>query len=133
VLGEAATQYIADWNHWIASVFLSVLGLRMIREGAAPEVEEEKPSSHSFWRLGVTGFATSIDAMAVGVRLAFIDANIMLTVLAIGLATFAMVALGIMMGRLLGSANQLRRRSAKSGPLSEVGQYRRGRCYHLAL
>jgi putative Mn2+ efflux pump MntP len=48
------------------------------------------------------GFATSIDAMAVGVGLAFLDVNITTVALAIGFATFAMVTLGVMVGRLLG-------------------------------
>lgn len=49
-----------------------------------------------------TGFATSIDAMAVGVSLAFIDNNILITAAVIGLATFLMVTLGVMVGRLIG-------------------------------
>jgi putative Mn2+ efflux pump MntP len=64
--------------------------------------EEEKPRSHSFWLLAITGFATSIDAMVVGASLAFIDANILTTAGAIGLATFTMVTLGVMLGRGLG-------------------------------
>lgn len=41
--------------------------------------------------------------MAVGVSLAFIDNNIVLTALAIGLATLTMVTLGVMLGRVLGA------------------------------
>src|SRR5476649_1681866 len=33
--------------------------------------QTEKPQQHGFWLLAVTGFATSIDALAVGVGLAF--------------------------------------------------------------
>jgi putative Mn2+ efflux pump MntP len=40
--------------------------------------------------------------MAVGVGLAFIDANIVTTAGAIGLSTFIMVTLGVMVGRGLG-------------------------------
>lgn len=61
-----------------------------------------KPGRHSFWILAITGFATSIDAMVVGVGLAFMDANIVVTAAAIGLATFTMVTLGVMVGRVLG-------------------------------
>ncbi|NOK07184.1 hypothetical protein HNV27_37735, partial [Myxococcus xanthus] len=67
------------------------------------EEEAEKPSRHGFWLLAVTGFATSIDAMAVGVGLAFLDVNIAVVAVAIGLATFTMVTLGVMVGRLLGA------------------------------
>lgn len=104
--GQMAAPYVAAWDHWIAFSLLGVLGLRMIRESfTAPEAgesEEGKPSSHSFWILAITGFATSIDAMVAGIGLAFMNANIAVTAAAIGLATFTMVTLGVMLGRVLG-------------------------------
>lgn len=51
----------------------------------------------------MTGFATSIDAMAVGVGLAFIDVDIVPIAIAIGTTTFLMVTAGVMLGRELGS------------------------------
>src|SRR5258706_4875663 len=90
-LGKAAAQYVTAWDHWIAFGLLFVLGARMIKAGlAAPETDIEKPTSHSFWLLAITGFATSIDAMAVGAGLAFIDVNILPTAATIGLATMVM-------------------------------------------
>lgn len=101
--GQMAAPYVAAWDHWIAFILLGILGARMIREGFSEAEEEvEKPGRHSFWLLAVTGFATSIDAMVVGVGLAFMDANIVVTAAAIGLATFTMVTLGVMIGRVLG-------------------------------
>jgi putative Mn2+ efflux pump MntP len=104
-LGLAAASYVKDWDHWIAFVLLAVLGVRMILAAANASSEEDaaKPTKHSFWLLAITGFATSIDAMVVGVGLAFLDANILQIALAIGLATFTMVTLGVMVGRVLGS------------------------------
>jgi putative Mn2+ efflux pump MntP len=103
-LGQVAAPYVSAWDHWIAFVLLGVLGIKMIREGlSAPEKEEIKPEAHSFWLLAVTGFATNIDAMAVGVGLAFIDANITVIAAAIGLATFSMVTIGVMVGRGIGA------------------------------
>jgi putative Mn2+ efflux pump MntP len=102
-IGSVATQYISAWDHWIAFTLLSVLGCHMIYKGfQAPEPAELKSSQHSFYILAITGFATSIDAMAVGISLAFIDVNIIFTALAIGFATFTMVTLGVMLGRALG-------------------------------
>lgn len=103
-LGNAAAPYVQAWDHWIAFVLLALLGLRMIREGcSAPEIEEDKPSSHTFWRLALTSVATSIDALIVGAGLAFMDANIFVTAAAIGFATFLMVTIGVMLGRGLGA------------------------------
>jgi putative Mn2+ efflux pump MntP len=104
-LGLAAASYVKAWDHWIAFVLLAILGVRMIvaAGNASGEEEECKPAKHSFWLLAVTGFATSIDTMVVGVGLAFLDANILQIALAIGLATFTMVTLGVRVGRVLGN------------------------------
>jgi putative Mn2+ efflux pump MntP len=103
-LGRAAAPYVASWDHWIAFGLLALLGLRMIRSGfSTPAPEAQKPDRHSLWLLALTGFATSIDAMAVGAGLAFIDVNILSTAATIGLATMVMVTLGVMVGRFLGA------------------------------
>jgi len=104
-LGQAAAPFVEAWDHWIAFALLGFLGLRMLREGwlGGDDVDEaDKPTSHSFWLLALTGFATSIDAMAVGVGLAFMDADIFGTASAIGFCTFMMVTIGVMLGRALG-------------------------------
>lgn len=108
LLGRAASQYVEAFDHWIAFVLLGALGVHMILAGLKPEEEgadedsAEKPR-HGFWALAVTGFATSIDAMAIGVGLAFLDVHIGVVALVIGLCTLTMVTLGIMLGRVLGS------------------------------
>ena len=104
-IGQAASSYVTQWDHWIAFTLLLGLGLYMIYNGVKPEAEvpEDKPSQHSFWVLVVTAVATSIDAMAVGVGLAFVDVNILVAAGAIGLATMIMVIIGTMLGRVLGS------------------------------
>ena len=105
-LGSAAARLVTAWDHWIAFVVLAGLGSRMIwagtRDGVETIEDEARPSRHVFWLLALTGFATSIDAMAVGVGLAFIDVAIVPVAIAIGLTTFAMVTAGVMLGRVLG-------------------------------
>ncbi|MDE1179984.1 manganese efflux pump MntP [Paraburkholderia sp.] len=102
-LGKAAAQYVTAWDHWIAFGLLSVLGGRMLINSLTASKAEEKPqTSHSFWVLALTGFATSIDAMAVGAGLAFVDVDIFSTAAAIGMATMIMVTLGVMLGRVIG-------------------------------
>lgn len=104
-LGLSLSQYISAWDHWIAFVLLTLLGAHMIHEGLQREDEapRQKTSRHSFLRLAVTAFSTSIDALAVGVGLAFMDVHILWTALAIGLATLLMTTLGVMAGRMLGT------------------------------
>lgn len=103
-LGMLASQFILEWNHWIAFILLVFLGGRMIVEGFRGDSDEacEAPHRHSFWLLVTTAFATSLDAMAVGVGLAFLQVSIVTTALAIGCATFIMSTLGMMVGRFIG-------------------------------
>lgn len=103
-LGMLASQFILEWNHWIAFILLVFLGGRMIVEGFRGDSDEacEAPHRHGFWLLVTTAFATSLDAMAVGVGLAFLQVSIVTTALAIGCATFIMSTLGMMVGRFIG-------------------------------
>ncbi|HBS5622265.1 manganese efflux pump MntP [Klebsiella pneumoniae] len=103
-LGMLASQFILEWNHWIAFILLVFLGRRMIVEGFRGDSDEacEAPHRHGFWLLVTTAFATSLDAMAVGVGLAFLQVSIVTTALAIGCATFIMSTLGMMVGRFIG-------------------------------
>ena len=76
----------------------------MIHNGMKPEeAVQDKPNQHSFLILAVTAFATSIDALAVGVGLAFVNVNIWVAAAAIGMATTVMVTIGVMLGRVLGA------------------------------
>lgn len=123
-IGSVATKYVATWDHWIAFTLLAVLGCHMIYEGfQAPDPIEDKPSQHSFIILAITAFATSIDAMAVGVSLAFIDVNIITTAAAIGLATFTMVTIGVMIGRSIGLLIGKRTEIAGGLILIVIGSY----------
>ena len=116
-IGSVAQHYIADWDHWIAFTLLLLLGLRMTYGALQPEQpageqsEQAQPESGQSGRrppsplmLVAIAFATSIDSMIVGVGLAFLEVNILLTALAIGLATTIMAAIGLRLGSLLGSA-----------------------------
>lgn len=105
-IGQAAVQFVAAWDHWLAFGVLSLLGLHMIHEGLSPEKSRTsvKLKQHTFWVLVITAIATSIDALAVGLGLAFVEVNIIVTALAIGLATLIMATLGIMLGRIINTA-----------------------------
>lgn len=105
LIGQAATSFVQEWDHWIALILLTALGLHMIYNGLSGHEAEETESEKrqiGFWRLALTGFATSIDAMAVGIGLAFLEVNILLVAAVIGLCTFVMVTIGVMLGRVLG-------------------------------
>ena len=105
LLGKGASRYIVAWDHWIAFGLLLVLGLHMIWNGFKPDPDEpvDEAKKHGFVGLAITGLSTSIDALAVGVGLAFVDTPIAVVAMIIGLCTFSMVTLGIMLGHVLGA------------------------------
>lgn len=102
--GVVASQYVQAIDHWIAFGLLGAVGGRMFlhafqrSEAAAPA-----SSSRSIGVLLATAVGTSLDAMAVGVSLAFLQANIIVIALSIGLATALMSTGGMLAGRLLGA------------------------------
>ncbi len=111
--GLAANQIITAYDHWIAYVILLLVGAHMITQGLihhedkdtenAPPPEDNKKSSRKI--IVLTAIGTSIDAMAVGVTLAFMEMNIIIAALSIGLATFCMASIGIMAGHYIGARN----------------------------
>ena len=104
-LGMLASRFVMEWSHWVAFVLLVFLGGRMLWEGIRGGDDEEEKAAlhrHGFWLLATTAIATSLDAMAVGVGLAFLKVNILLTAFAIGCATFTMSTIGMMVGRFIG-------------------------------
>ena len=105
LIGLAASSYITAWDHWIAFTLLGLLGAHMVYVGLRKDEVQTSSAAdgNGFWSLAATGLATSIDAMAVGVGLAFLEVNIVVVAIAIGLTTFVMVTLGIMIGRALGT------------------------------
>ncbi|MEO8838722.1 MAG: manganese efflux pump MntP family protein [Herbaspirillum sp.] len=104
MMGRLAAPYVTAWDHWIAFALLGALGVYMVFNSLArPNPEIAKPTRHALWLLIVAGIATSIDAMVVGASLALVNADIIVTATAIGLTTFAMVSIGIMLGRMLGA------------------------------
>lgn len=120
MLGMLAASYISAWDHWIAFSMLSCLGAAMIwRSFSQEEPEPPRPASKSVRTLALTAVATSIDAMAVGISLAFLDVSIIPTALAIGAATMLMTTIGVMLGRALGAL--VGRRAELLGGLILVG------------
>lgn len=103
--GSVAASFIETYDHWVAFVILALIGVHMIVEGVRNqdcEVEVQKPQNQKLLMLIVTAMGTSIDSVAVGVSLAFVAANIWIAAASIGLATFTMSTLGIMIGHHVG-------------------------------
>lgn len=104
-LGIQFSEYITAVDHWIAFILLGIIGINMIREAIADKdgcSVEEANESLSFKNMLVLAVATSIDALAVGITLAFLKVDILPAVSYIGILTFCLSVIGVKIGNVFG-------------------------------
>ncbi len=103
-IGSAGADYVEAFDHWIAFVLLVGLGVHMLLESRKDDGNEEElapNNKRSFIATLLTAVGTSIDAMTVGISLAFMKVNIYLAAAMIGLATTTMVTIGSLLGNVM--------------------------------
>jgi putative Mn2+ efflux pump MntP len=106
-VGSAFLSYIEAIDHWIAFILLGFIGGNMIKESLSKEDECDcTDASLSFKVMLTMAIATSIDALAAGVGMS-VDLDgigqILIAVLAIGVITFVLSAIGVKIGNVFGS------------------------------
>lgn len=124
LIGSQFSDLIADFDHWIAFILLTIIGGKMGIEsfkqkgcpdrecptgtcadrncpgGERPNVEE---ASLKFVKMLPLSLATSIDALAVGISFAFLEVNIVPAVSLIGITTLALSMAGVKIGNVFGT------------------------------
>ena len=110
LLGSQFEKYITSIDHWIAFILLGIIGGKMIVESVKPDKEDdevkEMDAPLDLKEMFVLAVATSIDALAVGVSLAFLKVAILPAVLFIGSITFVCSAAGVKIGSIFGDKYQ---------------------------
>lgn len=106
LLGYQFKDAIASFDHWIAFLLLGLIGLNMIRESFEPKEEECTQCSLDPKNMIFLSLATSIDALAVGVTLAFLQVQILPAVSLIGITTLCISMVGVKIGNVFGSRFQ---------------------------
>lgn len=101
LLGIGFHEKVSQVDHWFAFILLFAIGINMLKEVFSNE-EDCKNDNVNFKEMVVLAIATSIDALAVGITMAFLDVNIIVAVLAIGIITFAISVLGVKIGNIFG-------------------------------
>ena len=100
LIGYKLYDTISIYDHYIILIFLSIIGLNMILES----FEENKVNDNiNFKEMIMLSIATSIDAFTVGITFSFFNTNIYLTCLLIGIITFIISSLGVILGNKVGS------------------------------
>ncbi|MEW6440076.1 MAG: manganese efflux pump MntP family protein [bacterium] len=101
--GQTLVRWIAAVDHWIAFAVLAFIGGRMIRDSFHDEDREARDDPTRGWLLVTLSVATSIDALAVGLSLAFLRVSIWMPSVVIGVVAAAMTILGMAFGTRLGA------------------------------
>jgi len=99
--GNGIVKYIRDYDHWIAFILLFIIGVRMIFD-SLKKVEKRNFNPTRFSTMVVLALATSIDALVVGVSLAFTNVNIYWACFIIASVTFVASMFGILFGKKTG-------------------------------
>jgi putative Mn2+ efflux pump MntP len=102
IMGETIVYYVKGFDHWIAFLLLGYVGINLIRAGVDKDGKafEQDPSTGR--TLVILSFATSIDAFAVGLSIAFLKVPVLLSVIMIGLVALFLSAIGLFAGIRLG-------------------------------
>lgn len=101
--GMLFVSYIEAMDHFVAFGLLAFIGGKMIYEAftGTDECYAVDPDKINFRRLLLLAFATSIDALALGLSLAILKTEILLPSLIIALVTFLFSMLGVAAGQRL--------------------------------
>lgn len=108
LIGGKFTRIITQWDHWIALVILAYIGGKMIYESLKKGDNHNDESGKELLnskKLVILSVATSIDAVAVGVSLAFINLTmikIYTATIITALITFIASYIGLTCGQKLG-------------------------------
>ena len=105
-LGSRFEHLLNSVGPWVAFILLAVIGVNMVRESfGGDETVDNDFSAKAMLPLAIfreLPIATSIDAFAVGVGFAAMEANIVVAALLIGCTTFTLSAIGVKVGAVFG-------------------------------
>ena len=102
--GQSFEKYIHAFTPWIALILLCAIGGKMLYESFQDDEDEfEEGNPLSTKSLMILAIATSIDALAVGVTFAFLNIDIIPICVSIGVITFLVCFIGVLIGKKIGS------------------------------
>ncbi|MFC1567213.1 manganese efflux pump MntP family protein [Thermodesulfobacteriota bacterium] len=106
--GLSIRAYIEAYDHWIAFILLTLVGIKMIREAFQHEKEEKPPKDPTKgMTLVMLSVATSVDALAVGFSISMLNVSIWLPAVIIGIVAGMFTIIGLQIGKRIGSAARL--------------------------
>jgi putative Mn2+ efflux pump MntP len=100
--GQGLERCVAAYDHWVAFALLCFVGSKMIYESFRIDAAGKDRNPANLSVLLILSFATSIDALAVGITLSLLKAPIALAVTIIGTVTFVLSYGGVLLGKRFG-------------------------------
>lgn len=100
--GNLFKGYIEGFDHYLAFMLLSAIGIKMIYEGIKKDGCEIRPFFFRNSNILLLGLVTSIDAFIAGLGLSMSGIQVFPAVLIIGITTFIFSAIGVRLGCRLG-------------------------------
>lgn len=100
--GLSLRDFVSAFDHWIAFGLLTIIGCKMIYESFKIGKTEKAVNYLNIYILFILSIATSIDALAVGFSFAFLNVSIVTPVIVIGVITFVLSFLGVVVGNRFG-------------------------------
>lgn len=102
LLGSTVAAFIDGLSHWVALALLGYVGINMLHSGLSSKKEIFSADPSRGKTLLMLCVATSIDALAVGISMAMIRAEVWIPALIIGVVCLALSAVGLFAGAKLG-------------------------------
>ena len=105
LLGKQFEHLITNYDHWVVFGLLALIGGKMVFDALKGGEEEAcKPEEKlNYKELVILSFATSIDALAVGISFAFLQVRVLPSVACIGVTTCLLSILGVAIGQKFGA------------------------------
>ena len=101
--GRTVEDLVSAYDHWVAFGLLAFVGGRMVWESWRERDGQPRAADITRGVLLLTlSVATSLDSLAVGLSFAFIDVDIVLSSIVIGVVAFLVTATGFLLGRKVG-------------------------------
>jgi len=114
--GLTVRSYIERYDHWVAFILLTVVGLHMIRESFKEEDElDQRKDPTKGIVLIILAVATSIDALAIGFTFSLLKMSIWIPAVIIGVVSILFSILGLNIGKRLGQLSHVSRYAGITG------------------
>jgi manganese efflux pump family protein len=101
--GRTVIDLISSYDHWLAFGLLLFVGGRMIWESFHENDNKARTDITQWHFLLLLSIATSLDALAVGLSFAFLEVNLILASVTIGVVALIITFFGFFAGKKLGA------------------------------